>query len=210
MRHACIVALLASAWALSGCETGPSELDTLRDKLDQSRDNNQELRLRVEGLEERLAQQTEQIRILQELGPKRLDYLFSVDRISLGRYTGSYRPRDGEYDSGVRVYLEPIDQYGSVIKAAGEVTVELFDLAQPEGSTRLGNFRFPVEEIRQHWASGFLTYHYNFDCPWPDNAPPAHGQITVRVTFVHYLTGKSFVSQRVVDVKLSPAVVPAE
>ena len=43
-----------------------------------------------------------------------------------------------------------------------------------------------------------LMYTYVLPCSW--QTPPAHGQLTLRVTFVDGLTGRSFTDQRVVNV----------
>lgn len=156
-----------------------------------SQDN---LRLRA-----KLAERDRQIDTLQKLGDKRLDELFYVKRISLGRHTGAVDLDGKEGIDGIKVYLKPIDQDGSVIKAAGSVTVQLFDLASKKDSNLIATHNFSTEQVAKTWSSGFLAYHYSLECPWRD-APPEGNHITVRVTFTEYLTGKSFTAQKLCDV----------
>jgi hypothetical protein len=160
-------------------------------------------------LHAQLARQDEQVRTLQALGEgKRIEKLYTVKRIELGDRSGGVSLDEKTGDSGVKVYIEPIDQYGSSIKAPGEVTVELYDLAAPPAENLVATSRFGVEEVGKKWVNGFLTQQYVFECPWGSN-PPRHNQLTIRVKFVDYLTGQSFAEQKVVTVTLRPTTQPA-
>jgi hypothetical protein len=161
----------------------------------------------VTGLESTSADQQKQVLQLQALGPGRLEKLFRVARIELSGYTAGYGGDEAGPDKGVRVLLNPVDDQGSVIKAAGDVTIQLYDLAAPPGANRLAEHSFPVDVIGKYWFSGAMTNHYAFECPW-SAAPPLHSQITVRAVFVDYLTGRSFTTQRLCSVRLAPATQP--
>jgi hypothetical protein len=161
------------------------------------------------ALQNQLRARDEQIAALQALGAgKRIEKLYTVKRIEIGDRSGGVGLDDKPGDSGVKVYLEPIDQYGSSIKAPGDVTVELYDLAAAPGENLLCSFRFGVEEVGKKWINGFLTQQYVFECPWDKN-PPRHNQITIRVNFIDYLTGQSFAEQKAVKVTLRPTTQPA-
>jgi hypothetical protein len=75
------------------------------------------------------------------------------------------------------------------------VTIQLYDLAQPPDKTLIGEYKWTIEQVVKAFSSGFMAYHYTFTCPWR-NGPPAHDQITVRVAFVDYLTGKTLLVQK--------------
>ena len=107
------------------------------------------------------------------------------------------------------MYVKPIDQHGSVLKAAGQVTIELYDLAANPNENLIGKYEWTVDETAKRWFSGFVSYHYTFECPWP-SSPPKHRQITVRVSFVDYLTGKTFTAQKLCKVNLPAAAQPAK
>ncbi len=209
---ATVVAALALAAIVGGC-TVPVETHkkTLRD-LDEARAELGRLKEDKRRLESSLVEKDKQIASLQALGEKRLAKMFHVRRIKLGRYTGGVDLDDKRGHDGVRVYVEPVDQHGTTIKAAGSVAIELYDLAAKGDAKLLGAYRWSADEAAKAWAS-FVVYHYRFDCRWK-GAPPKHADITVRVEFVDYLTGKRFTTQRACKVELprdaSPATKPVK
>lgn len=192
--------LAVTAAAAGGCAE-PSRVSELEDQLVHRDRRIAELREELAAREAELAAKQDQITRLQDLGDKRLDRVFHVDRVEIGRYTGGYKGDADSGHAGVRVYLRPIDRHGSVLKAAGDVTVQLFDLAEPPEASLITECRYPADEISRYWTSGFVTYHYVFECPWPQG-PPKRREITVRVQFLDYLTGEQFSAQRVVTVDL--------
>jgi len=204
LRAAC--ALAAALTAAGGCvsvKQAESEkiLAERRDALEQVRT----LSDRNEALQSELAAQRKQIDTLQALGgQKRLDLLFRVERIAMGRHTGGIDTDDKGGQDGIKVFLLPIDADGSVIKAAGDVKIQLFDLAADPAQNLVGEYRWTVEQLSKQWSSGFMAYHFSFECPWPDG-PPQHDEITVRVEFTDYLTGKTFTAQELCKVKLHAA-----
>ncbi|MBN1341169.1 MAG: hypothetical protein JXQ73_00730 [Phycisphaerae bacterium] len=199
MRRLCIpiLAVLAAA----GCD-GPTTNERFR-QLDLQV---QELTDQVAKLNNDLATknalietQNKQITNLQRLGDKRLEKLYYVTGIQIERLTGG-----ADYDGkpgpdGVTVYLQPLDQDGHVIKAAGDIRIQLFDLANPEGKRLLGEYRLDVDHARQAWHGRLMTQHYTVKCPWPAG-PPTHDEITVRAEFTDYLTGKTFRAQKMVKI----------
>src|SRR5438046_3115801 len=64
------------------------------------------------------------------LSQERLEKLFTVHGIQLGRLTGGAdldRSKPG--DEGIKVYITPTDDDGEPLKAAGSFVIEAFDLA---------------------------------------------------------------------------------
>jgi hypothetical protein len=107
------------------------------------------------------------------------------------------------------VYLKPIDRDGHTLKAAGAVTVQLFDLSEGAARNLLERHDFSVAQAAGHW-SGFLASHYRFDCRWKAG-PPTAKELTVRVTFTDYLTGRTFTAQKVVTIDPpTPGTQPAK
>jgi len=204
------VALLAAAIPVmtAGCVDWAGRQDKLIARLEESQEQLRKTTEERNRLQKTVAEQREQIRSLQALGPARLEKLFHVSKIRIGRYTGG-ADRDGKKDGdeGVKVYLKPIDQYGSAIKAAGEVKIQLFDLAAPPAQNLLGEYTWDPDEMPDRWVGGFMNYQYSFFCPWK-SGPPGNGEITVRVEFSDYLTGKRFTDQRLCTVTLGPTTQP--
>lgn len=197
--HAAAVALLVLTGA-GGCippdrDDDPAQLLDARDRLEASRKE-------VAELKRQLAGRDEKIRTLRRLGPKRLEHLFHVKSVRLGRYTGGAEMDDRPGNDGIKVFCTPIDQHGSGLKAAGTVTVQLFDLAEAPAQSKIFEKTWPVETIHKAWSGGLFGGHYALDCRW--SAPPAHDEITVRVQFLDYLTGNRFTVQKLCKVTLAP------
>ncbi|MHC4982314.1 MAG: hypothetical protein ACYTF6_03995 [Planctomycetota bacterium] len=210
MKPKVLLAALITALATAG---GACEV-VERSRFEELLKEHEQAKLKIVGLEESLqklqttrAEQREQIRTLQGLGEKRLERLYHVTAIRLGRYTGGIDTDGKPGHEGIKVYLQPIDQHGSVIKAAGDVEIQLYDLAKPAEKNLIGKYTWPVDEAAKQWSSGFVTYHYGFVCPWK-NEPPKHEEITVRVQFTDYLTGKTFAAQKLCKIKRPASAAP--
>jgi hypothetical protein len=197
-----LLALMLAAWTLS-CGCAAPAPDKTHDPLLTAQKELLDARQENERLQQSLRQKDEQIASLAALGDKRLDKLFTVHDIQLGSYTGGVDLDNKPGDDGVKVYLEPLDQQGSVIKAAGDVKIQLFDLAEKPPGNLIGEYEWPVDRIGQCWYSGMLSYYYAFVCPWMHGAPQ-HREIVLRVQFTDYLTGNIFVKQQIVKVELPP------
>lgn len=204
MRRVSVI-LLPALVALGGCEglssSRQAELEQQRNAAVQ---RSEELTRQVEFLSARLQEQQKRIETLQALGPKRLKNLFTVESVAITRHSGGVdRDRQPGHDA-VLVFLRPLDQDGHVLKAAGDVKIQLFDLAQPEDRTLFAEYTYPVEDIGRYWAGGLLASQYRFECAFPGHRPPEHPEVNLRVTFVDYLTGKTFTAQKILRLALPP------
>lgn len=135
----------------------------------------------------------------QELPQSRLDKLFTVCGLDVSKWTGGYSPQSYGPDQMLKVYAVPTDQTGAAIKAAGSFTVQLFDL--DEAKTLLQTWEFPVEQAGANWYGQAFLYTYILNCPW--TTPPAHADLLVRVKFTDELTGRQFVVDHDVKIKLA-------
>jgi len=201
LSAAAIVSLAALG---AGCDQGAPQVQAA-----QQLDENARLRREVEDLRRRLGDRDRQVADLLALGDKRLQRLYLVQRIALGSGTGGVDLDGKPGDDAVKVYVEPIDQYGSVIKAPGEVTVQLYDLAAPQKDHLVAECRYDLEATAKAWSSGFISYYYSFTCPWGASAPPKRDRLTVRVEFLDYLTGVRCEAQQVVKIAPPPAAPTA-
>ena len=163
----------------------------------------EQLRTRNEELCKQLSQRDEQILALQNLGDKRLGRLYTVRRITLGSGTGGANTDDKPGDDAVKVNVAPIDQHGSVLKAAGSVKVQVFDLAAPQAKNLLAECNYDPNAAAKNWVSGLFSSYYGFTLPLPAE-PPAHSELTVRAEFTEYLTGKTFTTQQIIKIALPP------
>ena len=159
------VFVLVLLWLIVGCNDKKQLIDDSRAKLIQEK---QQLLQQKARLEQQNAQLKEQVATLQKFPPDRMDQLVKVEKIELGKFTRAYdgdieQDPDG-YDDGVIVYLILKDNDGDVIKAAGTVEIELWDLVVAKHI--IVEF-IPMGDLQAHWLSGPLTNHYKFQLPWP-------------------------------------------
>lgn len=191
--------MLALAGGSAGCDQGHHEamVDCQREIVE-LREEKSQLQQKVMRLRAEADEKDSQIRKLQSLGNGRLERLFTVRRIALGN-TSAVSTDNDEAHEAVKVYLLPTDSDGSTIKAAGEVTIRLYDLRRDEPLLR--EFTYTPEKLSDHWSGGFGVYHFSFVCPWGDT-PPTGGEVTVHVRFQDLLTGRTFTAQKAVSVSL--------
>jgi hypothetical protein len=180
-------------------------------KIEQLQQQNNQLsqevsaaRQQVVAQQQLLEAQSKRIATLLALGTKRLEDLYYPVRLEIERLSGGYDEDGKPGDDGVVVYIRPIDSDGDAIKAAGSISVELFDLANPDGEHMVGQMALSLEQARKVWYGRLWTQHYTVKCPWLNARPPEHSEVTIRVTFTDYLSGQTLYAQHVCTVKRPP------
>lgn len=153
------------------------------------RDFNEEQQ-RAAGLERR-------VEALRAFGHERAEYLVTVAEAKLGRFTGAFDADEDGIDEGVKVYLELRDRQGDMIKAGGQVDIELWDLAGETGGP-VAQRHYAPGETQEHWLGGLMANHYKFEVEWSDGNRPAGENVTVRLRFTEALTGKVFEVQEMI------------
>lgn len=201
MVHVTVV--VVGAVMVAGCVAGQGdrvlELRAQNDQLTQQLD---EAGHRLVEQQAALDSHAQQIETLQALGSARLEKLVYPTRLVIDRMSGGYDDDGLPGDDGVRVYLKPVDEAGDTLKLAGGITVELFDLGNPDGEHRVGRVELDVDQVRGAWYGKLWTVHYTVQCPWSGPSAPGHREITVRATFTDYLTGRTLRAQHVCAVTL--------
>jgi hypothetical protein len=100
------------------------------------------------------------------------------------------------------LFIQPIDADQHVVKCAGSLKVQLYDLANADGEQLIFEDSYDLATTRSLWYGRLWTHHFTIRCPWPADRPPEHQEITARVVFTDLLTGKSLVAQEVYKVTL--------
>jgi len=140
-----------------------------------------------------------QIHVLSEL-PKEVkgENIYCLQRIKIHGYTNIYdKDEDGTKESLI-VYIQPIDQVGDIIKAAGEVEIQLWDLNRDDSKALLAQWTVTSEELRKCWLTTLITMNYRLIFDVSDKVEQYQEPLTVKVTFTDYLSGKTFKEQRVI------------
>ena len=199
-RRAIRTLCLLPVWAAlaGGCDAGSDTgYGRMQEQRDAALETSRRMRRRLEDVEAENEAMRRQVESLKRLGDDRMDALFTVTGIDLGR-TDAVNTDGRPGHDAIKVYVMPTDRDGDTLKAAGDVTIQLFALAAADGRRLLGEYHFPPDKLADHWSSTFFR-HFSFVCPWKDS-PPEHEEVTVRVVFVDVLTGKVFTAQKVVKV----------
>jgi hypothetical protein len=202
--HSVAAAVLAGVVVClaAGCSS-PSKANIELRKQNQLLDSKLvEAEHRVEADQRVIAGLRESRGVLPTLPADRLARLFTTHGLVFGRLTGGANldPKK-PYDQGLALYLEPTDQSGQVLKAAGSFDIDAFDLAEPD-SPLIGHWHFSLEQANDNWNGFAFVYSYALICPW--QKVPKHEDVTVKVTFFDELTQTPFHAQQVVHVMLPP------
>jgi hypothetical protein len=190
-----------AAVALPGC-WAPSntaeqrELQTQRELIVRQNDQIASQKATIDEL-------TKQLAAARGISGQDLENVFYPTKLVIDPLSGGYDIDGKPGDEGVVVYLQPVDAAGDVLKVAGEIRIQLYDLANPAAENLIGQYVIPVQQARDLWYGKLMTNHYTIKCPWP-SGPPKHPEITVHATFIEYLTKRVVSTQGVVKVSLPP------
>jgi outer membrane murein-binding lipoprotein Lpp len=182
-----------------GCENASSRKTPLADQVEKLTQEKTQLQSQVEQSKSENEQLMQQIQVLSGLpeGVK-AENIYSVHGIKLTRYTNFYdKDKDGKKETLI-VYIQPIDQEGDIIKAAGDVDVQLLDLNKADGPARLGQWHVTAEQLREIWFKTLLTVYYRLKLDVAGKVENFKDPLTVTVTFTDHLTGKVFKEQKVI------------
>ena len=181
---------------IAGCESDVSkavaEIAGLRADITQLNRQLEQCKVRNEQLEK-------QVETLSALKPEiRLENLYHLEKVKLSGYTNLYdKDGDGKKETLI-VYIQPIDQQGDVIKAAGSVKVQLWDLDRKEGNALLGEGEMGPSELANQWMDVMMSVNYRLMFDVRSKIEGISNPLTVKVMFTDYLTGKTFEEQKVV------------
>jgi len=182
----------------TGCEDVSSKqmsLATQVDKLDEEKTQLQEQIEQAKAENEKLRERLHVLAGLPE-GAKG-ENIYHLRRVRIGRYTDFYdEDKDGKKETLI-VYIQPLDEDGDIIKVAGAVIVQLWDLSKEKEQALLGEWHVGPEQLKKLWFSTLMT-HYKLTFDVADKIDKLKEPLTVKVTFTHYLTGRVFKEQKVI------------
>lgn len=198
---------------LAGCASRGS-LETVESELRRQELAQEELQLELNRTREDLkvarnesaalrVQLTENRQVA--LAPEQADVLFRAEAIKFNMLLTSGKDRDGRPgDDGLSVLLLPVDAHGDLVKLAGQVDLELFDMTLPPDHQRLGQWSFPIDQVRDHWHRGFLSAGYLFQVDWQQ--PPVSPELTLHARMT-VPDGRQF--HTTTQLKVTPGATPA-
>jgi hypothetical protein len=126
---------------------------------------------------------------------KRADAVYHLQAVKIGRYTNLYdENKDGKKETLI-VYVQPVDETGDVIKAAGAVDVQLWDLNKKESEALIGQWRVEPNEIKKLWFDTIAMTSYRLTLDVAGKVENLDKPLTVKVAFMDYLSGRTFTEQ---------------
>jgi len=186
---------------LAGCGIGterktPEQLQA--EKLQQEKAS---LTGNVEQHRAQIEQLRAQVRELSALKDKP-NNPYELTTLRIARISNFFdKDRDGVQEKLI-VYVQPIDTEGDVVKAAGTVSVQLWNLNNPNGQALLGQWKVESAELRKLWFNSLTTTSYRLTFDRPETVGVFSDPLTIKATFTDYLTGESFRAQQVIEPKL--------
>jgi hypothetical protein len=188
--------LLAIALVICGCETADKSLWDQISELDSEKS---QLRQRVDSLETENTALKERMHTLTAIGAdKRAAAMTSAQKISLEKRTGlADKDNDGVKETLV-VYLRPYDASGDAIKAAGAVNLQLWDLDAAPKEAMLREWQITPDELKGMWSGTMLTSYYRIANNIADLLGKERKNLTVKITFTDYVTGKILSEQKLI------------
>jgi hypothetical protein len=184
-----------------GCQK-TQERDLLAAQIERLTQEKAQLQEQIEQSEAENKQLKGQVQVLSGLPEQvKIETLRRLTSVKIGRYTGFYdKDNDGRKEKLI-VYIQPMDEDGDKVKAAGDVDVQLWDLNKTEGGALLGQWHVTPNELKKLWFDTLLTINYRvmFDIRGKiDPDAPGDGPLTVKITFTDYLTGRVFNDQKAI------------
>jgi len=193
MRITIAILICAALSFAAGCKPSnlrvaiASEVVELKQQNRQCEDKLKKSQAQVEQLKKQVAVLSE-----QKSGLK-LKSIYNLQSLKITRYTGLYENEAGKKERLI-VYIQPIDDEGDVIKAAGSVDVQLWDLNKPE-KPLLAQWHIEPTELKKMWVATLITINYRLPFDVGDKIASTKGDLTVKVTFNDYIFGKVFTEQ---------------
>ncbi|MHC4187552.1 MAG: coiled-coil domain-containing protein [Planctomycetota bacterium] len=175
--------------------------DQLKKDFDSLRLENTELTRQVEKLQKENDKLNQQKKNLAGIDPQfQYENLYNLQAVKVHKYTNLYDKDDnGDFEKLI-VYIQPMDSRGDIVKAAGAVDVELWDLKKEEANAKIGQWQIQPGQLQQLWFAAIVTNYkltLNLDEPFKKYDQP----LIVKVTFTDHLTGKTFQQQKIIEAR---------
>ena len=182
---------------VQGCESNgkPNILD---EQIQILREESKQLTHQLELAKNGTKQLKKQLHLLTGLPEDKFENLYSLQKIKITRYTNLYdKDKDGKREKLI-VYIQPIDEDDDIVKATGAVDVQLWDLNKKSDKAMVGQWHVAPTELKKLWLASLISINYRLIFDVAEEVIDSEEDLTVKVTFTDYLTGKVFKEQKTI------------
>lgn len=195
-----MISITLSAIAfLFGC--GKSVEDSLWQQVKILQEEKTNLTLDNERLQNKNEQMTQQIETLRQLdASQRKTAIDTLYKIEIGSRSGWFDKNNDGINETLIVYVFPLDTAQDSVKAAGKMDVELWNLdtTAPQ-SGLLKKWQIQPDELFRLWANILTGQCYRLSFPADDIVKDNLKNLTIKVQFTDYNTGKVLAAQRAIQ-----------
>ena len=135
------------------------------------------------------------------ISPALASQAYTVQKITLGRFTGGRDDDNVEGDDVLQVVLEPRDEADHVIKAPGMLQVFALEVSPQGNKTLLCSWEIPADRLRAKWRSSLFSRGYDFKLRWKNW--PTTEKLRIVARFI-LPDGRLFETDKDVMVRLTP------
>jgi outer membrane murein-binding lipoprotein Lpp len=197
MKSRLILLAIISAALLSGCNNNSEQ--SLWTQIQQLAKEKTDLKVQLEKTQKENEQLKTQLVALSSLDRQvRLEALSGLQRIQISKRTGLYDKDDDVKLESFIVYVQPFDDTGDTVKIVGKMIIQLWDLNAQEEHAQIAEWQVEPEQLKESWADTFMTNYYRLKFDEVNLLALQQKELTVKVTFIDYLTGKTLQAQKVV------------
>lgn len=195
IRAISIIVLGAGLFMAAGCQKPQSNA---WDKIRVMEDERIKLTRQVRVLKDKNKQLSRQVETLTKFDHElRLEMISNLERIAIDKRSGFFDKDDDGTDETLIVYVKTYDDAGDVVKAAGEINIQLWDLTSDPKEALLGEWDVKAKELKVLWMGMMMTDYYRLPYKIPELLNDRQTELTLKVKFTDYLTGKIFEEQKV-------------
>jgi len=183
-----------TAFAITGCQQ-KTKIETYQKPLA----TQQNLEKELEKLKAENTRLKQQLMTIEGLNPEiRLNAITQLSNINITKRTALFdKNKDGKNDS-LRLCLRTIDSQGDMIKAPGQLTIQLWNLKADPKKTLLKSWTIKPESLKNAWSGTLMTSYYKFELDLPQISLPPTAEMTITAEFIDYMTGKTLTTQKVI------------
>jgi outer membrane murein-binding lipoprotein Lpp len=193
-----LTALVCGLLVVAGCSDYSSQYDAVSSKLAAKEKENATLQQTVDTLTKENSQCQQQVRTLQGLtAEQKTESIPTVSDVTIAKRTGIYNAETADRETRLVIYFRPIDETGDAIKASGAVHIELWDLDLEPAKAVLVMWNISAGELKKTWSGSLLADFYRLAFTVPEDYA-TRKNLTLKLTFTDYFTGKTFSGQMAV------------